>query len=96
MRTGHDRDDPRSARHDDGYPAMTMAPRPATGRTPGWREVLLVAAVVVGGVLGLAVLTSALPVALQDVVFRTPLAIAVLAVGTVGLLVGLARRRPER
>jgi len=71
---------------------MAAAPAPETGRAPGWREVLIVAAIVVGAVLGLAVLTSALPPALQDVVFRTPLAIAVLLVGTIGLLAWLARR----
>ncbi len=71
---------------------MTVGPAPETGRAPGWREVLAVAAVVVGVVLGLAVLTSFLPTALQDVVFRTPLAILVLLVGTIGLLARLARR----
>ncbi len=71
---------------------MTVGPAPETGRAPGWREVLAVAAVVVGVVLGLAVLTSFLPTALQDVVFRTPLAILVLVVGTIGLLARLARR----
>ena len=71
---------------------MTVGPAPETGRAPGWREVLVVAAVVVGVVLGLAILTSLLPTALQDVVFRTPLAIVVLLVGTVGLLARLARR----
>jgi threonine/homoserine/homoserine lactone efflux protein len=76
-------------------PVAGGEPGSAAGRTPGWREVLVVAAVVVGIVLGLAVLTSVLPVGLQDVVFRTPLAIVVLVVGTVGLLVWLARRRPE-
>jgi hypothetical protein len=65
-------------------------------RSPGWREVLTVGAIVVGAVLGLAVLTSALPTTLQDVVFRTPLAIVVLVVGTVGLLIWLVRRpHPE-
>ena len=63
---------------------------------PGWREVILVGAVVVAVVLGLAVLTSVLPTSLQDVVFRTPLAIVVLAVGTVGLLVWIARRPAPR
>ncbi len=71
---------------------MTADPAPDTGRAPGWREVLAVAAIVVVGVLGLAVLTSLLPVAMQDVVFRTPLAIAVLLVGTLGLLARLARK----
>ena len=72
---------------------------PASGQrahSPGWREVLILGAVVVGVVLGLAVLTSVLPAGLQDVVFRTPLAIVVLAVGTVGLLVWIARRPAPR
>ena len=64
-------------------------------RAPGWREVLVVAAVIVAGVLGLAVTTSVLPVELQDLVFRTPLAIVVLAVGTVSVLGWLARRRSD-
>jgi predicted tellurium resistance membrane protein TerC len=71
---------------------MAAAPAPETGRAPGWREVLIVAAAVVGAVLGLALLTSLLPTTLQEVVFRTPLAIGVLLVGTVALLARLARR----
>jgi uncharacterized membrane-anchored protein len=66
------------------------------GRTPGWREVLLVGAVVVVVVLGLAFATSALPTGLQDVIFRTPLAIVVLLVGTVGLLIWITRRPTPR
>ena len=53
---------------------------------------------IVAGVLGLAVVTSVLPLGLQQLVFRTPLAIVVLVVGTVGLLARLARfarRRPD-
>jgi uncharacterized membrane-anchored protein len=71
-------------------------PSDGPARTPGWREVLTVGAVVVAIVLGLAVLTSLLPTSLQDVVFRTPLAIFVLVVGTVGLLVWIARRPAPR
>ena len=69
---------------------------PDGGRRPaaGWREVLIVAVAVVGIVLGVAILTSLLPPAGQDIVLRTPLAIAVLAGGTIGLLVWLARRPP--
>jgi hypothetical protein len=63
-------------------------------RAAGWREVLLVAVAVVAIVLGTAVLTSLLPPAGQDLVLRTPLAIAVLAGGTIGLLAWLARRPP--
>jgi hypothetical protein len=66
------------------------------GRTPGWREVILVGIVVVGVVLGLAIATSALPTSLQDVVFKSPLAIVVLLVGTVGLLLWVARRPTPR
>ncbi len=68
--------------------------RPAPGaRTPGWRDAITVGAIVVVVVLGLAVATSALPTGLQDVVFRTPLAIVVLVIGTVGLLAAIARGR---
>ena len=65
-------------------------------RTPGWREVLIVGVVVVGVVLGLAVLTSVLPTNLQDIVFRTPLAIVVLLSGTVGILLWITRRPAPR
>jgi len=65
---------------------------PAPRGAPGWREVLVVGAVVVLVVLGLAFGTSLLPSGLQDIVFRTPLAIVILVVGTVGLLLWIARR----
>jgi len=52
------------------------------GRQPGWREVLIVAAVAVAAVLGLAVLTSLLPTDVQQVVFHSPLLIVVLILGT--------------
>ena len=61
---------------------------------PGWREVLLVAIAVVALALGAAAVTGLLPPAGQDVIFRTPLVIVVLFVGTVGLMVRLAMRRP--
>ena len=59
---------------------------------PGWRQVLLVAVLVVGVVLGAALLTSLLPPDAQALVFRTPLAIAVLAGGTAWLLWRITRR----
>jgi len=62
------------------------------GRTAGGRDVLIVAALVVGAVLGAAILTSALPAALQRVIFHTPVAIAVLVAGTAWLLWRIARR----
>ena len=75
---------------------MAEPVRQAPGaRTPGWREAITVGAILVAVVLGLAVLTSALPVGLQDVVFRTPLAIVVLVIGTVGLLAAIARGRRQ-
>jgi hypothetical protein len=61
-------------------------------RPAGWREVLIVATVVVAAVLGAAVATSLLPTSLQQVVFQTPLAIAVLIGGTAWLLWRIARR----
>jgi uncharacterized membrane-anchored protein len=64
---------------------------PTTDRVPGWREVALVAAAIVVGVLALAILTSVLPTGLQEVVFRTPLTIVILVVVTIGLLLRLAR-----
>ena len=45
-------------------------------------------------VLGAAIATSFLPKALQEVVFRSPLLIVVLIVGTAALLWGIARPRP--
>jgi hypothetical protein len=72
------------------------APADRPERSPGWREVLLVGAVVVAVVLGLAFATSVLPSGFQDVIFRTPLAIVVLLVGTVGLLIWITRRPTPR
>jgi hypothetical protein len=54
----------------------------------------MVGVVVVGAVLGAAVLTSVLPVEGQRVVFHTPLAIAVLVLGTGWILWRAAARRP--
>ena len=63
-------------------------------RSIGWREVLVVAAVAVGVVLGAAILTAVLPTDAQRVVFHTPLLIVVLIVGTVVVLWRIAARRP--
>lgn len=63
-------------------------------RAVGWREVLMVAAVAVGVVLGAAILTAVLPTELQRAVFHTPLLIAVLIVGTGLVLWRIAARRP--
>jgi FtsH-binding integral membrane protein len=63
-------------------------------RAAGWREVLLLAAVAVGAVLGAAILTAILPTNLQRIVFHTPLLIVVLLVGTGLVLWRIAVRRP--
>jgi hypothetical protein len=63
-------------------------------RQPGWREVLIVAGIAVAVVLGAAVLTSVLPTGIQEFVFHTPLAIAVLVIGTAWLLWRISRRPP--
>jgi FtsH-binding integral membrane protein len=64
------------------------------GNPVGWREVLIVAAVAVGVVLGAAILTSVLPVDAQRLIFHTPLLIGVLIVGTGLVLWRIAARRP--
>jgi len=69
-----------------------VAERGGAGSQPGWREVLLVAGGVVAVVLGAAVITGFLPAAVQDLVFRTPLAIVVLIAGTGWLLWRISRR----
>ena len=63
-------------------------------RTVGWRQVLVVAAVAVGAVLGAAILTAVLPTDAQRVIFHTPLLIGVLIVGTGLVLWRVAARRP--
>ena len=63
-------------------------------REVGWRRVLVVAALATGVVLGAAVLTAVLPTDAQRVIFRTPLLIGVLLVGTGFVLWRLAARRP--
>jgi len=62
-------------------------------RQVGWREVLIVAAVAVGIVLAIDVVTTKVP-ALQDFVTRTPLVVVALIAGTAWLLWRIAARRP--
>ena len=62
-------------------------------RQVGWREVLLVAAVAVGIVLAVDVVTTLVP-GLQDVVTRTPIVVVALIAGTAWLLWRLSSRRP--
>lgn len=70
-----------------------MAETTPGGAQPGGREVLLVAAAVVAVVLGAAILTSLLPQAVQEIVFHTPVAIAVLVAGTGLVLWRISRRK---
>ncbi len=65
-------------------------------RQPGWREVLLVAGVVVAVVLGAAVLTSLLPADIQGAIFHLPVLIVILVVGTGWLLWRIARPGTQR
>jgi hypothetical protein len=67
----------------------------AEARQPGLREVLLVAVAVIALVLAAAVLTALLPREGQDVVFHTPLLIAVLVGGTT-LVLWRILRSPRR
>jgi FtsH-binding integral membrane protein len=72
-----------------------VADRPVRSeRRLGLRHVVLTAAACVVVVLGAAVLTSLLPADAQAVVFRTPLLIVVLIVGTAVALWRIARPRP--
>ncbi len=63
-------------------------------RTIGLRDVLVLAGMSVVVVLGAAFATSLLPADAQAIVFRTPLLIVVLIVGTAAALWRIARPRP--
>jgi len=63
-------------------------------RVLGLRDVVLTAGICVVVVLGAAVLTGLLPAEAQSIVFRTPLLIGVLIVGTGVALWRIARPRP--
>ena len=68
--------------------------RPDGGsRSPGWREVIVVAFAVVAVVLGAAVMTDLLPDELRALIVETPLAIGVLVGGTALVLWRVATRR---
>jgi hypothetical protein len=66
----------------------------AEARTATLRDVLLVAAGVVLAVLGLSVLTGVVPGVGKDLVFQTPVVIAVLVLGTALMLYRVSRRPP--
>ena len=64
-------------------------------RSVGLRDVLVLAGACVVVVLGAAILTGFLPADAQGVVYRTPLLIVVLLVGTAAALWRIARPRGE-
>ena len=66
-----------------------VEPRPQ----PGFMAVIVVAAAVVGVVLGAAILTSFLPTEIQRVIFDGPVLIVVLIVGTGLMLWRISRGR---
>ena len=63
-------------------------------RALGLRDVVVTAGICVVVVLGAAVVTALLPAEAQAVVFKTPLLIAVLILGTGFALWRIARPRP--
>jgi hypothetical protein len=67
---------------------------PHGGRSPGWREVLLVAIVVLGAVLGLELLSAAL-LPVRDLFRGLPIVIVVLVAGTAAMLLLVMARRPR-
>ena len=64
------------------------------GPSPGWREVLLVVALLVGAVIAVEVLSAVLP-PVREAFRGFPVTIVVLVVGTVGLLLLIGLRRPR-
>jgi len=71
-------------------------PDPATARVYGWREVLLVGGAIVAIVLGISLVTAFLPDGARWVVFQSPLAIVVIAAGTILVLASLLRGTRSR
>ena len=69
-----------------------LSPRPES-RPPGVREAVLVGLATVAVVAVAVVVTALLPPEARDLVFRTPLLIVVLIVGTAGVLWTITRPR---
>jgi hypothetical protein len=67
-------------------------PDPTGARVYGWREVLLVGAAIVAIVLGISLITTVLPDSARWFVFQSPIAILVIAGGTILVLASLLRR----
>jgi Na+/melibiose symporter-like transporter len=64
-------------------------------RSPGWREVLLIAGVILVAVFALEVASAVLP-PVREAFGGFPVTIAVLVAGTLGLLLFGIVRRPRR
>ncbi len=71
-----------------------MPDAPLDGRSPGWREVLLIAAAVLGAVLSLELVSAAVP-GVRDLFRGLPVVIVGLVAGTGSLLLMIALRRPR-
>ena len=82
-------------RRSGSRPRPIVAEPRGLGSQPGWREVVLVAAAAVAVVVGAGIVTGWLPREIQEIVFHTPIAIAVLIVGTGWLLWRISRREPQ-
>jgi hypothetical protein len=85
--------DPEAPPGPDAIPGVVAATE--GGRSPGWREVILVAVLVLAAVFAVEIASSLLP-PLREAFRGFPVTITVLVVGTVGLLVLIAVRRPRR
>ncbi|MGP1675094.1 MAG: hypothetical protein ACTS8Z_07770 [Candidatus Limnocylindrales bacterium] len=70
-------------------------PAPGAAHQPGAAEVLLVAIAVVAVVVAASVVTGILPTSIQQAIFRGPVLIAFLIVGTGWLLWRISRGRPH-
>ena len=68
---------------------------PVDERRPGVREAVVVGGIVVDVVLVVAALSLALPSPVRDTVLHTPALIVVLVVGTIVVLLGVARSSRE-
>ena len=77
-----------------GPPPDPGGPPPGAGRAPGWREVLALAGLVLAAVFAVEILSSALP-PVREAFRGLPVTILALVIGTVGVLLLVARRRPR-
>jgi len=76
----------------DGPPGDSS---PGRRRGPGWREVAIVAVVILAAVFAVEILSAFVP-ALGEAFRDFPVTIAILVVGTAGVLLAITLRRPRR